>query len=132
MRAVITTCFSERLKTKDMFQARLPTGLFAISSIYLLLFLNHSQNANSFVSALNNMEALHRPHRPLPAASARLAIHYKKVHPELSDILDEEDLFDLSKRLVTDDYGHLRFGKRGEDFDDYGHLRFGRGGTENK
>nr|CAD7394294.1 unnamed protein product [Timema cristinae] len=44
----------------------------------------------------------------------------------MSDFLiDDEDVIDLNKRQ-SDDYGHMRFGKRGEQFDDYGHMRFGR------
>lgn len=43
-----------------------------------------------------------------------------------SIVLDDED-FDLNSKRQIDDYGHMRFGKRGEDqFDDYGHMRFGR------
>jgi len=40
---------------------------------------------------------------------------------------DEDTI--MQKRQQYDDYGHMRFGKRGgktNDFDDYGHLRFGR------
>lgn len=33
---------------------------------------------------------------------------------------------DFDKRAMMDDYGHLRFGKRGQDWQDYGHLRFGK------
>ncbi|KAK5646404.1 hypothetical protein RI129_004868 [Pyrocoelia pectoralis] len=113
-----------------MFPARLPTGILIVSSV-LLLFVHHSQNAGSVAQALNNIERIHRQQGPVPRIAARLPIRYKG-HPELSEIFDEDDLFDLSKRLVTDDYGHLRFGKRGEDFDDYGHLRFGRSGSDNK
>ncbi|KAM7361466.1 drosulfakinin [Cochliomyia hominivorax] len=45
---------------------------------------------------------------------------------DLMDFLIEYDDEDRSKRF--DDYGHMRFGKRGgeEQFDDYGHMRFGR------
>nr|CAD7260165.1 unnamed protein product [Timema shepardi] len=44
----------------------------------------------------------------------------------MSDFLiDDEDVIDFNKRQ-SDDYGHMRFGKRGEQFDDYGHMRFGR------
>ena len=45
---------------------------------------------------------------------------------DLMDFLLEYDDEDRSKRF--DDYGHMRFGKRGgeEQFDDYGHMRFGR------
>jgi len=49
--------------------------------------------------------------------------------------LDDDDIFELSKRqqkqAVSDDYGHLRFGRNNEMFDDYGHLRFGRNGESN-
>lgn len=48
------------------------------------------------------------------------------VSLDLMDFLLEYDDEDRSKRF--DDYGHMRFGKRGgeEQFDDYGHMRFGR------
>uniref|UniRef100_A0A1B6EE29 Sulfakinin n=1 Tax=Clastoptera arizonana TaxID=38151 RepID=A0A1B6EE29_9HEMI len=53
------------------------------------------------------------------------------AEPLVSDfIIDEsDDVFDMNKRQF-DDYGHMRFGKRGDPedkFDDYGHMRFGRG-----
>ncbi|XP_049282897.1 uncharacterized protein LOC125763598 isoform X2 [Anopheles funestus] len=46
-------------------------------------------------------------------------------------LLDEDDEDDAVGGLVKrfDDYGHMRFGKRGgegDQFDDYGHMRFGR------
>lgn len=52
------------------------------------------------------------------------------IEPLISDILidDSDEAFDINKRQF-DDYGHMRFGKRGEieeKFDDYGHMRFGR------
>ncbi|RZF41044.1 hypothetical protein LSTR_LSTR002676 [Laodelphax striatellus] len=52
------------------------------------------------------------------------------VEPLISDLLidDSDDLMEIGKRQ-SDDYGHMRFGKRGEvddKFDDYGHMRFGR------
>lgn len=45
---------------------------------------------------------------------------------ELDLLLDNDD--DRTKAKRFDDYGHMRFGKRGGDdqFDDYGHMRFGR------
>ncbi|XP_054281621.1 drosulfakinins-like [Macrosteles quadrilineatus] len=54
-----------------------------------------------------------------------------RLEPVLGDLLidDNDDLLDLGKRTF-DDYGHMRFGKRGDPedkFDDYGHMRFGRG-----
>lgn len=58
--------------------------------------------------------------------------YQQKVHSkiplnlDLVDFLLEYEDDDRSKRF--DDYGHMRFGKRGgeEQFDDYGHMRFGR------
>lgn len=50
-------------------------------------------------------------------------------------LLDElEAAVDEDKRQF-DDYGHMRFGKRGPQqqaaaFDDYGHMRFGRSGSD--
>lgn len=51
-----------------------------------------------------------------------------KIQPlELDLLVDDDDFIDKSKRY--DDYGHMRFGKRGDDqFDDYGHMRFGKRG----
>ncbi|KAI8033669.1 drosulfakinins [Drosophila gunungcola] len=45
---------------------------------------------------------------------------------ELDLLMDNDD--DRTKAKRFDDYGHMRFGKRGGDdqFDDYGHMRFGR------
>ncbi|XP_039492415.1 drosulfakinins [Drosophila santomea] len=45
---------------------------------------------------------------------------------KLDLLMDNDDENTKSKRF--DDYGHMRFGKRGGDdqFDDYGHMRFGR------
>lgn len=51
-----------------------------------------------------------------------------KIQPlEVDLLVDDDDFIDKSKRY--DDYGHMRFGKRGDDqFDDYGHMRFGKRG----
>lgn len=55
----------------------------------------------------------------------------KVLHFSFMYFLDDDDLVEFSKRQTSDDYGHLRFGKRGEEnFDDYGHMRFGRSGTD--
>lgn len=60
--------------------------------------------------------------------SQRLApISHSRIQPlEVDLVVDDDDAFDKSKRY--DDYGHMRFGKRGGDdqFDDYGHMRFGK------
>jgi hypothetical protein len=42
----------------------------------------------------------------------------------LNDFIIDDESIDFNKRQ-SDDYGHMRFGKR-EQFDDYGHMRFGR------
>lgn len=52
-------------------------------------------------------------------------ISRSKIPIEMDLLVDDDELYDKSKRY--DDYGHMRFGKRGEDqFDDYGHMRFGK------
>lgn len=51
--------------------------------------------------------------------------HYSKERPSGGDMEFVDDS-DFDKRAMMDDYGHLRFGKRGQDWQDYGHLRFGR------
>ncbi|CAG9767660.1 unnamed protein product [Ceutorhynchus assimilis] len=59
----------------------------------------------------------------------------KNTDTFLNEFNDDDDIFDLSKRQHSpnsDDYGHLRFGKRDEQFDDYGHMRFGRNGGDKK
>lgn len=57
--------------------------------------------------------------------------HRSKPVQEIGWFIDEDEessFGDISKRF--DDYGHMRFGKRGaaegDQFDDYGHSRFGR------
>lgn len=52
-------------------------------------------------------------------------ISRSKLPIELGYFVDNDD-GERPKRF--DDYGHMRFGKRGgdEQFDDYGHMRFGR------
>lgn len=51
---------------------------------------------------------------------------------EVDFMLDDEEMFDKSKRF--EEYGHMRFGKRagGEESDDYGHMRFGKRGEQLK
>lgn len=64
--------------------------------------------------------ALRRSLTALLGNNAKIPLGYLA---ELS-LLDDED---IQKRF--DDYGHMRFGKRGgegDQFDDYGHMRFGR------
>ncbi|XP_017015431.1 drosulfakinins [Drosophila takahashii] len=57
----------------------------------------------------------------------RVPIISRPIIPiELDVLMENNDDRTKSKRF--DDYGHMRFGKRGGDdqFDDYGHMRFGR------
>ncbi|XP_030559213.1 drosulfakinins [Drosophila novamexicana] len=50
----------------------------------------------------------------------------RSKYPIELELLVTNDEAERPKRF--DDYGHMRFGKRGGDdqFDDYGHMRFGR------
>lgn len=67
----------------------------------------------------------------LASGSKSLLPRSKIIPIELDLLLDDEEMDDKSKRY--DDYGHMRFGKRGgeDQFDDYGHMRFGkRAGSE--
>lgn len=60
-------------------------------------------------------------------ASGSKTLRSKIIPIELDLLLDDEEMYDKSKRY--DDYGHMRFGKRGggeDQFDDYGHMRFGK------
>ncbi|XP_063697784.1 drosulfakinins [Culicoides brevitarsis] len=58
--------------------------------------------------------------RPLYAINAYRREH---VNPVDMEFMDESD---IDKRGTMDDYGHLRFGKRGQEIGDYGYMRFGR------
>ncbi|XP_055854790.1 drosulfakinins [Episyrphus balteatus] len=55
-----------------------------------------------------------------------MQISRSKIPIELDLLVDSENDGERTKRF--DDYGHMRFGKRGgeDQFDDYGHMRFGR------
>lgn len=61
--------------------------------------------------------------------SSQRVLSHSKIPIELDLLLDDDEMYDKSKRY--DDYGHMRFGKRAggeEQFDDYGHMRFGKRG----
>ncbi|KAJ3654411.1 hypothetical protein Zmor_013601 [Zophobas morio] len=108
------------------------TGIFLLSSIYLL-FIHQFHNASAAPGNVNNLEAHRTRGRPFARLGSRGSGQYARIKPEPFGefIVDDDDLFELSKRQTSDDYGHLRFGKRGEEtFDDYGHMRFGRSGSE--
>ncbi|XP_016950713.1 drosulfakinins [Drosophila biarmipes] len=57
----------------------------------------------------------------------RVPLISRPLMPVEMDLLVDNDV-DRTKAKRFDDYGHMRFGKRGGDdqFDDYGHMRFGR------
>lgn len=62
-----------------------------------------------------------------PRASQYMRARLVPLEPAadvLNDFVIDDEVVDFNKRL-SDDYGHMRFGKR-EQFDDYGHMRFGR------
>ncbi|XP_011188135.1 callisulfakinin [Zeugodacus cucurbitae] len=100
---------------------------------------SHDMNSNSGgigsggvpLGSLNDINgrrifANHRNLRPVYGFGPKmLQVSRSKIPIEL-DLLVENEEGDRSKRF--DDYGHMRFGKRGgeEQFDDYGHMRFGR------
>ena len=73
----------------------------------------------------------------LPKSQLQQQQQQQKVPIDFELLIDEDEFLNeqnsIEKRF--DDYGHLRFGKRGtggvnggngDQFDDYGHLRFGR------
>ncbi|KAL7730297.1 hypothetical protein ACLKA6_016548 [Drosophila palustris] len=66
-----------------------------------------------------------RAQRSIGFGTKFLQISRSKLPMELGILVDPVD-DERPKRY--DDYGHMRFGKRGgdEQFDDYGHMRFGR------
>lgn len=79
--------------------------------------------------ATHNYKRYHRsPMNSGNSGPKSLQISRSKIIPiELDLLLDDEEMYDKSKRY--DDYGHMRFGKRGggeDQFDDYGHMRFGK------
>lgn len=94
----------ENLLSKD-------DGLSKLQSAWLKNIYN--RRSLGFPAGLPVRTVLRRP--PSLGAGSYLA--------DLSFVDDE----DVEKRF--DDYGHMRFGKRGgegDQFDDYGHMRFGR------
>ncbi|CAL4151949.1 unnamed protein product, partial [Meganyctiphanes norvegica] len=77
-----------------------------------------------------------KPRRPFIQALTSTGVRHRLLegglpYAMLEEFLDDfEDpdaisIHDANKRVLSDDYGHLRYGKRGE-FDEYGHMRFGR------
>ncbi|EDW81440.1 uncharacterized protein Dwil_GK11022 [Drosophila willistoni] len=68
-----------------------------------------------------------RNQRSIGFGPKSMKISRSRIPIELDFLLDNDDERLKSKRF--DDYGHMRFGKRGggeDQFDDYGHMRFGR------
>jgi len=66
---------------------------------------------------------LQTPPRTSQYVRARL-VPLEPAADVLSDFVIDDEIMDFNKRQ-SEDYGHMRFGKR-EQFDDYGHMRFGR------
>lgn len=132
-------------------------ALHRIVTAFLLIFvvfifkMDKSLLVNGAPSP-NSLEAIHR-HKSRPLLRILPNSQYPRLKADFTDfigkyycvifgkrrydivicqIVDDDDFFELSKRQTSDDYGHLRFGKRGdEQFDDYGHMRFGRNGASN-
>lgn len=90
-------------------------------------------NQDDALSKLQNVWFKNAYNRRSPASTGRIGTYTvlrrspsAGVGNYLADLnfVDDED---VEKRF--DDYGHMRFGKRGgegDQFDDYGHMRFGR------
>ncbi|KAL3283151.1 hypothetical protein HHI36_006304 [Cryptolaemus montrouzieri] len=102
--------------------AKILTGIFLVLSAYLFIIYQF-QNVSSAIPL--RTPNINRPDRrnfeKLPQRRSN-----SKSDFIFSDFLDDDE-FELSNKRQIDDYGHMRFGKRGEDqFDDYGHMRFGR------
>ncbi|KAM8706494.1 hypothetical protein ACLKA7_010718 [Drosophila subpalustris] len=76
-------------------------------------------------SSLTRFGDSRRAQRSIGFGTKFLQISRSKLPMELGILVDPVD-DERPKRY--DDYGHMRFGKRGgdEQFDDYGHMRFGR------
>ncbi|XP_066256935.1 uncharacterized protein Dsk [Euwallacea similis] len=108
------------------------TSSFLIVVICLLSFYN-IEHILALPSS-NSAEIVRSRARTISRYRPRISYGRLKTEGFGNELGDEEDIFDLSKRQQTnsDDYGHLRFGKRDEQFDDYGHMRFGRNGIERK
>ncbi|KAJ9587735.1 hypothetical protein L9F63_018843 [Diploptera punctata] len=114
-----------------------------MASILLLtlgiyIFLQHQyvyaapSSSDAVGSGNNNLEGAGQRTRSRPflqtSPRASQYLRARLVPMESSNSIDDfiidDDNIDFSKRQ-SDDYGHLRFGKR-EPFEDYGHMRFGR------
>ncbi|XP_023029393.1 drosulfakinin isoform X2 [Leptinotarsa decemlineata] len=108
------------------------TGFFIVSSLYLLLTYQFGLSLGAPGRGQNNHRSRNRGfgRHPISPQYAQM-----KNEPFVSDFIDADDFFEISKRQQNnpDDYGHMRFGRKGEEIsDDYGHMRFGRSDIENK
>ncbi|XP_055681780.1 drosulfakinins [Lutzomyia longipalpis] len=115
------------------------TASMVLIAMYYLLVLGtltaaETTNINSQKSS-NPTDALSQHFRTrgglLAVPRIFVAHHRPKTPQEVGWFIDEDEdnsFGEVSKRF--DDYGHMRFGKRGngegDQFDDYGHMRFGR------
>lgn len=78
-------------------------------------------------AATQNYKRYHRSPMNGGTLGSKTLLPRSKIIPiEVDLLLDDDEMYDKSKRY--DDYGHMRFGKRGgeDQFDDYGHMRFGK------
>ncbi|KAJ8952254.1 hypothetical protein NQ318_007413 [Aromia moschata] len=134
----------------EMVMRSLFTGMFVLTSLYLLLAYQFGISLAAPGGSPNQ-----ETHRPRSRTLGRFSrpIQYARLKPEqfINDFIvtfvikgnyfnnmSSNDIammtmtsLNSQKRQTNDDYGHLRFGKRGEEiFDDYGHMRFGRSGDK--
>ncbi len=102
--------------------------------MYYLLVGNVSASSSVNSDTIQKTQSPHasqnykRYHRsPMNGGGSKTLLPHSKIIPiEVDLVLDDDEMYDKSKRY--DDYGHMRFGKRGgeDQFDDYGHMRFGK------
>ncbi|XP_053692567.1 callisulfakinin [Sabethes cyaneus] len=111
-------------------ESNLPSEENVIKSVNKWLKSAYNQRQRATSAKANGgrygpLALLRRSQNPVESAVVA-GVGGKSPYNYLSDVsLFEDD--DIEKRF--DDYGHMRFGKRGgegEQFDDYGHMRFGR------
>lgn len=102
----------------------------SVAFVFMVVLCLKSVNCEKFEKSENARENALNP-VPFRRFSKQLYAKYlqKSKVPLESDFLLNDDFTDTDVRAKRyDDYGHLRFGKRGGEgaFDDYGHMRFGR------
>ncbi|XP_057652872.1 uncharacterized protein LOC130891852 [Diorhabda carinulata] len=109
------------------------TAIFLLTSVYLLF--SHKFSVSSAATNKDVHQRRVSRHNNIDRYSKYPRYNRIKADPFINGfILDDDEFLEFPKRQSSDDYGHLRFGrKNGEDIsDDYGHMRFGRSDSDRK